>query len=642
MFNGDIFNSAQLTESIDENAEVIFVSDFFSNEVQGGAELTSEALISKSPVKVQKIKSNHVNLRLLEEGQDCHWIFGNYANLDPQLIPTIVANISYSIIEYDYKFCKYRSIEKHKDAEGTDCDCHDNMQGKIVSAFMYGAKSLWYMSEKQQEIFESRFPFLSEINNTVLSSTFSDETFAALKVLREENKNTPKEKWMVLGSNSWIKGTEDAIQWCHDNNHDYEVLTGLTYSECLKKLATAKGLVFLPKGGDTCPRIVIEAKLLGCDLHLNENVQHKDEEWFNTSDTLTTESYLYAARDLFWNGVVDSMNWTPTISGYTTTKDCIEHKYPWKKSIQSMLGFCDEVVVMDGGSSDGTYEELLDWSEKEEKLKVFQTKRDWSHPRFAVYDGANKGLARRKCTMDFCWQMDADEVVHEEDYDKIKKLIKKFPGQIDIVSLPVIEYWGSDQKVRMDITPWKWRVSRNMPNITHGIPKELRRSDENNQLYAYPGTDGCDYIDDNTYERIPHASFYTSEIDQARMSALTGNEDMVKQYNEWFERAIESLPSVHHYSWIDIPRKIRTYRDYWSQHWQSLYDIAQEDIPENNMFFDKKWSDVSEEDIESLGQKLSDEMGGWIFHEKIDFTKKIPSIQIKRGQPKIMSEDLND
>lgn len=642
MFTDDIFNSAQLTESIDESAEVIFVSDFFSNEIQGGAELTSEALISKSPVKVQKIKAKHVNLRLLEEGQDCHWIFGNYSNLDPQLIPTIVANISYSIIEYDYKFCKYRSIEKHIDAEGSDCDCHNNMQGKIVSAFMYGAKSLWYMSEKQQEIFESRFPFLAEINSTVLSSTFSDETFAALKVLREENKNTPREKWMVLGSNSWIKGTEDAIQWCHDNNHDYEVLTGLTYSECLKKLAIAKGLVFLPRGGDTCPRIVIEAKLLGCELHLNENVQHKDEEWFNTSDTLTTESYLYAARDLFWNGVVDSMKWTPTISGYTTTKDCIEHMYPWKKSIQSMLGFCDEVVVMDGGSSDGTYEELLDWSEKEEKLKVFQTKRDWNHPRFAVYDGANKGLARRKCTMDFCWQMDADEVVHEDDYDKIKNLIKKFPGQIDIVSLPVIEYWGSENKVRMDITPWKWRVSRNMPNITHGIPKELRRNDDNNQLYAYPGTDGCDYIDDNTYERVPHASFYTAEIDQARSQALSGNKDMIKQYEEWFDRAIESLPSVHHYSWIDIPRKIRTYRDYWSKHWQSLYDITQEDIPENNMFFDKKWSEVSEKDIKNLGKKLSDEMGGWIFHEKIDFAKKTPSIQVKRGQPKIMFESSDD
>ena len=643
MFGNDVFNSSQLTEKINDDTEIIFVSDFFSNEVQGGAELTSEALISKSPVTVQKIKSSHINLRLLEEGQDCFWIFGNYTGLDPQLIPTIVANIAYSVIEYDYKFCRYRSLEKHKEMEGKECDCANEMQGKLVSAFMYGAKSLWYMSEKQQEVFESKFPFLSEVSNTVLSSTFSDETFAALKILREENQENKNNKWLVLGSNSWIKGTEDAVQWCHDNDHEYEILSGLTYSECLKKLAAAKGLVFLPRGGDTCPRIVIEAKLLGCELHLNENVQHKDEEWFSTSDTLTTESYLYAARDLFWNGIVDSMKWSPTISGYTTTKDCNQNQYPWKHSVQSMLNFCDEVVVMDGGSSDGTYEELLDWSEKEEKLKVYQTNRNWNDTRFAVYDGANKALARRKCTMDFCWQMDADEVVHEDDYDKIKKLIKKFPGQIDIVSLPVVEYWGSDSKVRMDITPWKWRVSRNMPNITHGIPKELRRADNNEQLYAYPGTDGCDYVDDSTYERVPHASFYTQEIDQARRKALSGDQNMLKEYNEWFERAIETLPTVHHYSWIDIPRKIRTYRDYWSKHWQSLYDISQEDTPENNMFFDKAWSEVTENEIENLGKKLGDEMGGWIFHEKIDFTQEVPSITLKRSQPKIMlSKKDND
>ena len=47
---------------------------------------------------------------------------------------------------------------------------------------------------------------------------------------------------------------------------------------------------------------------------------------------------------------------------------------------------------------------------------------------------------------------------------------------------------------------------------------------------------------------------------------------------------IENLPGVHHYSWYDLERKINTYKNYWSQHWQSLYNITQEDTPENNMF----------------------------------------------------------
>jgi glycosyltransferase involved in cell wall biosynthesis len=631
MFEDNIFGSD--VPKINEDTQVIFVADFFIEDVAGGAELTTEALIRKSPVNIQKIKSKDLNLQILEQGQDCFWVFCNYAGMDPNLIPTIVTNINYSIVEYDYKFCAFRSIEKHKFETGEDCNCNNEGIGKIVSAFMYGAKSIWYMSEKQQEIYESRFPFLSEVKTMVLSSTFSDEAFAAITTLREKYKNSKSDQWLVLGSTSWIKGTQEAIDWCNQNNKEFEVIQDMSHAECLEALAKSQGLVFLPRGGDTCPRIVIEAKLLGCELHLNEHVQHKDEEWFATDDILTVESYLYAARDVFWNGIMDDINWTPTISGYTTTKDCITHKYPWKASISSMLGFCDEVVVMDGGSTDGTYDLLVEWAEKEEKLKVFQTKRDWSHTRFAVYDGAQKALARAKCKMDFCWQMDADEVVHEDDFLKIKNLVKKFPGQVDLVSLPVIEYWGSDKKVRMDITPWKWRLSRNMPNITHGIPGDLRRKDNQELTYAALGTDGCDYIDGENYERLPHASFYTQEVENIRLQALNGNADLKDQYEVWFNRAVEMLPSVHHYSWIDIPRKIRTYRDYWSQHWQSLYDIKQEDTPENNMFFDKSWSDVSETEINELGEKLADEMGGWIFHEKVDFSKKTPHIKISRNQP---------
>ena len=53
--------------------------------------------------------------------------------------------------------------------------------------------------------------------------------------------------------------------------------------------------------------------------------------------------------------------------------------------------------------------------------------------------------------------------------------------------------------------------------------------------------------------------------------------------------------------------------------------------------FDKPWSEVTEEDIENLGNRLADELGGWIFHEKVDFSYKIPHIQISRSHPKEFS-----
>ena len=98
---------------IKETTQVVFVADIFANEYEGGAELTTEALIEASPYEVEKVKSSEVSLDLLKSGADKFWIFGNFAGLNPQLIPSIVGNLSYSILEYDYKYCKYRSPEKH-------------------------------------------------------------------------------------------------------------------------------------------------------------------------------------------------------------------------------------------------------------------------------------------------------------------------------------------------------------------------------------------------------------------------------------------------------------------------------------------------------------------------------------------------
>ncbi len=625
-----------ISNKIPDNCDVVFVADMFADQYAGGAELTTQALLDACPLNLHKIQSKNVTMEILESGKEKFWVFGNFSGMDMNLIPSIVANLSYAVVEYDYKFCRYRSPEKHETAENQKCDCHNEIHGKMVSAFYYGAKSLWWMSEVQMNLYHERFPFLRERENTVLSSVFDDQFFINAKILREKYSEK-NEKWAILGSNSWIKGVEEAKQWCEENGHEYEVFWGLPYDKLLESLAQCKGLVFLPLGGDTCPRMVIEAKLLGLEMHLNENVQHKDELWFDTDDLEDTESYLYSARNRFWDGIKSNMIFQSSLSGYTTTKDCISQNYPWEQCIESLLGFCDEVVVVDGGSTDGTWEKLSEWSEKEDKLLVHQETRDWDHERFAVFDGLQKALARSLCTSNFCWQQDCDEVVHEDDYEKIKEICKSFPNELDLIAMPVIEYWGGPEKIRADVYPWKWRISRNKPYITHGIPGHLRKFDEEGFVYSSPGSDGCDYIRSDNFEVVPCGNFYTQDVENARQNCNI-NEQAKLAYQGWFNQVVNSFPPVYHFSWWDLERKIKTYRDYWGKHWKSLYNESKEDTSENNMMFDMPWSEVTDKMVADRAKLMKEKLGGWIWHTKWDGKEETTHITCNRNLPEIMKK----
>ena len=56
------------------------------------------------------------------------------------------------------------------------------------------------------------------------------------------------------------------------------------------------------------------------------------------------------------------------------------------------------------------------------------------------------------------------------------------------------------------------------------------------------------------------------------------------------------------------------------------------------MFFDKPWSEVSESALDEQAEKLSNELGGWVFHDKVDFSKKTPHLTIDRSHSPLIEE----
>ncbi len=242
-------------------SKVVFVADLFANQFIGGAELTTEALIEACPFESIKVNAKDVTIETLQSYQDCFWVFGNFSQLNMELIPSIVGNIKYSVLEYDYKFCKYRSIEKHKHETTHKCDCHEQHLGKMVSAFYYGASKVFWMSGKQEDRYIERFPFL-EGKGRVLGSVFSKDDLQMLQFLKTDTDKAGGPT-LIQDSESWIKGTQEAVDFCNESGLKYEKFAGLSRIALLNKMATASAFCFLPRAGNTCPRVFFKVKILG-------------------------------------------------------------------------------------------------------------------------------------------------------------------------------------------------------------------------------------------------------------------------------------------------------------------------------------------------------------------------------------------
>ena len=357
---------------------IIFVADVFVEQYVGGAELTTQAIIDSSALPGARFQSAEVTLELMKKFKNCFWIFGNFAGVQEDCLMYAIKNLNYSALEYDYKYCEFRSPGKHKEALGS-CDCAMKTGAKIRALFLKNAKTNWWMSEGQKNRHKENFPFPE---GKVLSSVFSPET---LNYIEEMNTSDKNDKWIILGSNSWIKGKDKAIKYAQENGLDYELVWGLGYRDTLEKLASSRGLIFFPLAGDTCPRMVIEAKLLGCELVLNENVQHKDEPWFETRESCM--QYLRTRTETFWSTLEEQMPFLPAkndkngpkyyiITPFYNAKDYLPRCVA---SIKRQRGCDFHCIMIDDISTDDSYsvaEKAID-----------------NDPRFTLIKNTKKGYA---------------------------------------------------------------------------------------------------------------------------------------------------------------------------------------------------------------------------------------------------------
>ena len=86
--------------------KIVFISDFFANEIRGGAELCNDALIKllRKKYDVTTVKSSDVNPYLLQENLNSFFIIANFFMLIKSLNLLIYQNLKKQIINSLVKF----------------------------------------------------------------------------------------------------------------------------------------------------------------------------------------------------------------------------------------------------------------------------------------------------------------------------------------------------------------------------------------------------------------------------------------------------------------------------------------------------------------------------------------------------------
>jgi hypothetical protein len=300
-----MFNSSPFSNPEPPKFKIIFVQDFLLSDLVGGAELSMDALHRSAPVPFALVRSSQLTPEMIETHVSCHWVFGNFAHLSPALIHAFsVSRISYSVFEHDYKFCRWRSVEKHQTEGGEVCRCEQEPWGQLIERFYLNAKQVWFCSQRHMQRYFDRFPSLKSSNCSVLSAVFGDEFFHKIVPLVQSLPSRKKSGWLTLDSDSWIKGTDDSKKWLEDNGKSYSFIKGMNPDQVLESMANAEGFVCLPRGADVSNRMVTEAKLLGCQVVTNENVQHVGEKWLEY-DQINTLRWLANRKAVFWQRTMD-------------------------------------------------------------------------------------------------------------------------------------------------------------------------------------------------------------------------------------------------------------------------------------------------------------------------------------------------
>ncbi len=158
------------------------------------------------------------------------------------------------------------------------------------------------------------------------------------------------------------------------------------------------------------------------------------------------------------------------ISGFTMVKNAGKLYYPIQESISSVLPIVDEFIVALGNcdSDDNTLELINELNSP--KIKIVDTVWDVeSYPHGSIL-AQQTDLAKKHCNGDWLFYIQADEVIHEDNYAAIRKSCEQHLNnkQVEGLLFKYLHFWGDYNHAFTKNHGWyrhEIRIIRNQPEI---------------------------------------------------------------------------------------------------------------------------------------------------------------------------------
>ena len=234
--------------------KVLFIADFYRQELLGGAESNDANLIKYLSTRCDLVccKSRSLTKEDIKNADSV--IVSNFIDMPEELKDNIRESKSYIIYEHDHKYVKTRDPSVFINSVAP--------RNMIINEDFYiKAKAVVVLSKICKEILEKNIPEASVHN--IGCSLWSKETFDYIEALSTREKT--EDLCIMKSSNPW-KNYDKALEYCTHNSISPVELENPNYRKFLEQMSSCKRFLFLPGLLETFSRVSAEAKMMGLSL----------------------------------------------------------------------------------------------------------------------------------------------------------------------------------------------------------------------------------------------------------------------------------------------------------------------------------------------------------------------------------------